>query len=122
MKIDGLSEKQKMLRGELYDATDRELVVERQPAGATVAGNQRACCAGKQIVRVSSKLLFPTLSIHLHSCQGGWTESHYYSKQPGRLPVFLSGSAMTQTPAGLSFSIGVFTRTKPSATGKSLPA
>jgi hypothetical protein len=109
MKIDGLSEKQKMLRGDLYDATDRELVVERQPAGATVAGNQRACCAGKQIVvRVSSKLLFPTLSIHLHSCQGGWTESHYYSKQPGRLPVFLSGSAMTQTPAGLSFSIGVF--------------
>jgi maltose O-acetyltransferase len=32
MKIDGLSEKQKMLRGELYNATDRELVVERQRA------------------------------------------------------------------------------------------
>jgi len=32
MKIDGLSEKQKMLRGELYNATDRELVVERPRA------------------------------------------------------------------------------------------
>jgi maltose O-acetyltransferase len=32
MKIGGLSEKQKMLCGELYNATDRELVVERQGA------------------------------------------------------------------------------------------
>ena len=37
MKIDGLSEKQKMLRGELYNATDRELVVERQRAESQLA-------------------------------------------------------------------------------------
>ena len=37
MKIDGLSEKQKMLRGELYNATDRELVVERKHAEAQLA-------------------------------------------------------------------------------------
>jgi maltose O-acetyltransferase len=32
MKIDGMSEKQKMLRGELYNANDRELVTERRHA------------------------------------------------------------------------------------------
>jgi maltose O-acetyltransferase len=37
MKIDGLSEKQKMLLGELYNATDRELVVERQHAESQLA-------------------------------------------------------------------------------------
>jgi hypothetical protein len=37
MKIDGLSEKQQMLRGELYNATDRELVVERQHAESQLA-------------------------------------------------------------------------------------
>ena len=37
MKTDGLSEKQKMLRGELYNATDRELVVERQHAESQLA-------------------------------------------------------------------------------------
>ena len=37
MKVDGLSEKQKMLRGELYNATDRELVVERQRAESQLA-------------------------------------------------------------------------------------
>jgi len=37
MKIDGLSEKQKMLRGELYNATDRELVSERQRAESQFA-------------------------------------------------------------------------------------
>jgi maltose O-acetyltransferase len=37
MKIDGLSEKQKMLRGDLYNATDRELVVERQHAESQLA-------------------------------------------------------------------------------------
>jgi maltose O-acetyltransferase len=37
MKIDGLSEKQKMLRGELYNAMDRELVVERQHAESQLA-------------------------------------------------------------------------------------
>jgi maltose O-acetyltransferase len=37
MKIDRLSEKQKMLRGELYNATDRELVEERQHAGSQLA-------------------------------------------------------------------------------------
>jgi maltose O-acetyltransferase len=37
MKIDGLSEKQKMLRGELYNGTDRELVAERQRAESQLA-------------------------------------------------------------------------------------
>jgi maltose O-acetyltransferase len=37
MKIDELSEKQKMLRGELYNATDRELVAERQHAQSQLA-------------------------------------------------------------------------------------
>jgi maltose O-acetyltransferase len=37
MEIDGLSEKQKMLRGKLYNATDRDLVLERQPAESQLA-------------------------------------------------------------------------------------
>jgi maltose O-acetyltransferase len=37
MKFDGLSEKQKMLRGELYNATDHELVAERQDAESQLA-------------------------------------------------------------------------------------
>jgi maltose O-acetyltransferase len=37
MEIGGLSEKLKMLRGELYNATDRELVVERQNAESQLA-------------------------------------------------------------------------------------
>ena len=37
MTIEGLSEKQKMLRGELYNATDRELVAERQRAESQLA-------------------------------------------------------------------------------------
>ncbi len=37
MKIDGMSEKQKMLRGQLYNANDRELVAERRHAGSQLA-------------------------------------------------------------------------------------
>jgi Maltose acetyltransferase len=36
-KIDGTSEKQKMLRGELYNANDRELVAERRHAESQLA-------------------------------------------------------------------------------------
>jgi maltose O-acetyltransferase len=56
MEIDALSEKQKMLRGELYNATDRELVLERQDAQSQLALLNRSSNPEERVAMLRSLL------------------------------------------------------------------